>query len=69
MTAMAVAAMTMSMHMMQRAAEAAMDGPAPGLVVWSGNGFVARAAGILRRETHRDGADRGASHHGQHDPA
>src|SRR5581483_3787188 len=67
MAAMPMAAITV--HMMQRAAEAAVDGPAPGLIVRTRYGFVAWTAGGLRDEAHRDGTDRGASHHGQHDPA
>src|SRR5579883_1836295 len=67
MAAMSMAAMTV--HMMHRAAEAAVDGPAPGLIVRTRCRLVAGAARILRSESHRDGTDRGASHHGQHDPA
>jgi hypothetical protein len=64
-----MAAMTMSVEMMQRAAEAAMDCAAIGLAVGSRNGRQTRTAVPPSDKAHRGGADGGTSHDRQDDAA
>ena len=61
---------TMSVDMMQRAAEAAMDCAAIGFSLRARNERESGTAVILCLcNARRHGADSGASHHGQHDAA
>jgi hypothetical protein len=67
--AVRVAGVTMSVKLVQRAAEAAMDRAAERLAVRAGYGGQAWTAIPLADKAHRHGADRCASHHGQDDAA
>jgi hypothetical protein len=67
--AMRMAAVSMSVKMMQRAAEAAMDRAAERLAVRAGHGGQSGSAIPLADKAHRHGADGGGPHHGQDDAA
>ena len=65
----AVTMSTMSVEMMQGAAEAAMDRAAIGLALRAGNDRESGAAISCLRQARRYGANGGASHHGQDNAA
>jgi hypothetical protein len=67
--AMPVAAVTVSVKMMQRAAETALDCAAERLAVRAGHGGQSGPAIPLPDKAHRHGADGGGPHHGQDDAA
>jgi hypothetical protein len=67
--AMPMAAVTVPVKMMQRAAEAALDRAAEGLAVRAGHGGQSGTAIPLPDKAHRHGADGSGPHHGQDDAA
>jgi hypothetical protein len=68
---MRMAAVTVAVNVMQRAAEAAVPGRAATVepAVAARHRSLAGTARAPRHEAHRHGAERRCSHHRQHDPA